>query len=294
MLIVHSPRCLEYAAPGHPESPERVRATAAALKEYAHTWLVPQPCDESDLLRVHSPVLLRAVKQGRFSDPDTPFFPNIYELARLSAGAAILAAESAIARGPAFSLMRPPGHHAERDRPMGFCYFNNVAVAVARLLEKHNLSRVAILDFDCHHGNGTERIFTGDARVMYASLHQSPCFPGTGLESTGNILNYPLPPGTGPNEFLAALDDALAKLREFAPQALAISAGFDSYEGDPITQMTLQVDTFGQTGARIRQFCQQAAANPAAPLPAFATLEGGYSDDLPRCVAAFIEGWQGR
>lgn len=291
MWIVHSPRCLEYAAPGHPESPERVRATVAALQEFEHTWLVPSPCDDNDLLRVHSPVMLRAVKQGRFSDADTPFFPNIYDLARLSAGATILAAETALEHGPAFALMRPPGHHAERDRPMGFCYFNNIAVAVARLFDKHGLQRVAILDFDCHHGNGTEGIFAGDPRVLYASLHQSPCYPGTGLDSFDNSLNYPLPAGIGPEEFLEAFDDALARLRTFMPQVLAISAGFDSYEGDPITQMGLKVETFGEIGARIREFCSQTAGRSDALLPAFATLEGGYSDALPQCVVAFLQGW---
>jgi acetoin utilization deacetylase AcuC-like enzyme len=280
MLIIYSPRCLEYAAAGHPESPERVRGTVALLQKEFHTWVTPAPCSEDDILRVHSPVVLEAVKSGKFSDADTPFFPNIYELARLSAGAAVLAAQKALAGESAFSLMRPPGHHAERDRIMGFCYFNNIAIAVAKILHDGAVDKAAILDFDCHHGNGTEQIFRGDHRVLFVSLHQSPCYPGTGLVSRENCLNYPLPPGTGPDEFLAALDEALEKIRAFKPGVLAVSAGFDAYKDDPITHMQLEIDTYHDIGAHIARLC----------LPCFAVLEGGYSREFARCVEAFVNG----
>jgi acetoin utilization deacetylase AcuC-like enzyme len=283
MLIIYSPRCLEYAAAGHPESPERIRATRALLEKESHTWLAPEPCSEQDILRVHSPAMLEALKSGSFSDPDTPYFANIYELARLSAGAAILASEKALQGEPAFSLMRPPGHHAERDRIMGFCYFNNIAIAVAKVLEENpRVQKVAILDFDCHHGNGTEAIFRGDERVLFVSLHQSPCYPGTGLRSAGNIVNYPLPPGTTPDKFMAALDSALGKIAELKPDLLAISAGFDAYKHDPITQMGLEIETYRHIGAHIAKL---------GPLPAFAVLEGGYAPELPECVSAFVDGW---
>lgn len=280
MLIIHSPRCLEYAAAHHPESPERVRSAVALLHKEFHTWIVPEPCSEPDILLVHSPAVLEAVKSGNFFDADTPFFPNIYELARLSAGGAILAAEKALASQPAFSLMRPPGHHAERDRIMGFCYLNNIAIAVAKLIEAGNARKVAVLDFDCHHGNGTEQIFRGDDRVLFASLHQSPCYPGTGLVSRDNCLNYPLPPGTKPDAFLTALDIALEKIGAFQPDVLAVSAGFDAFKGDPITQMELEVDTFHDIGARL------------AKRRCFAVLEGGYSREFARCVEAFVTGWE--
>lgn len=281
MVIIHSPRCLEYAAFGHVERPERVSTTAALLRQAAHEWLTPSPCAVADILRVHDEALVRAVQTGDYDDADTPHFPNIYELARLAAGAAILAAETALAGRPSFSLMRPPGHHATRDRVMGFCYFNNLAIAVAKVLADSAAKRVAIVDFDCHHGNGTEDIVAGDERVLFVSLHQSPCYPGTGLASRGNIRNFPLPPGTQPAEYLAVLDRALDAVRTFQPEMLAISAGFDAYRDDPITQMGLEMETFGEIGARLAALGGRQ----------FAVLEGGYAPELPVGVAAFVEGW---
>src|SRR5437879_3518808 len=152
MVIIHSSRCLEYAATGHPESPERVRSVLTALMDHHHEWVEPVPCSAEDILRVHSPAVFDAVQTGNFFDADTPSFPNIFEIASLAAGAAIVAAEQALAGKTAFSLMRPPGHHAERNRVMGFCYFNNIAIAVAKLLATGDAQRVGILDFDCHHG----------------------------------------------------------------------------------------------------------------------------------------------
>jgi acetoin utilization deacetylase AcuC-like enzyme len=187
--------------------------------------------------------------------------------------------------------MRPPGHHAERNRIMGFCYLNNIAIAVARTFHTSPpVRRVAILDFDAHHGNGTEEIFRGDKRVLFTSLHQSPCYPGTGLVSEGNCLNYPLAPGAAPGQFLAALDDAVAHIRGFAPDLLAISAGFDSYKDDPITHMGLEIETFYEIGRRVANLARPSPRGPA--LPCFAVLEGGYSREFAKCVDAFIGGWE--
>jgi len=293
MMILHSPRCLDYAAAGHPESPERVRSAVAQLQKGFHTWLLPTPCADEDILRVHTRKLLDAVRLGTFDDADTPAFPEIFDLAKLSVGAAIGAAEQALAGQSAFSLMRPPGHHAERNRVMGFCYFNNIAIAVARALSSPTpIRRVAILDFDCHHGNGTEDIFRGDERVLFVSLHQSPCYPGTGLTTQGNCLNYPLPPGTRPAQFLAALDEGLDHIRDFQPDLLAVSAGFDAYKGDPITDLDLEIETFHDIGGRIAGITQAMTSVPA--LPCFAILEGGYSREFARCVEAFVNGWEQR
>lgn len=277
MHFVYSPRCLEYAAPGHPERPDRLRWILEAIPKDRHRWLTPEPCVEDDILRVHTPAMLMGVREGTLYDLDTPPLPEIYELARLSAGAAILACEEALAGHKAFSLMRPPGHHATRERVMGFCYFNSIAIAVARAAR-----RTAILDFDCHHGNGTEDIFYRNNRVLYVSLHQSPCYPGTGRYSQANCRNYALPPGTEPAAYLAALDKALEEIRNFQPELLAISAGFDAYRGDPLTSMGLEIETFEEIGQRVA----------ALKLPSFAVLEGGYSPDLGKCVAAFVKGWE--
>ena len=290
MMILHSPRCLDYSAPGHPENPERVRSAVAQLQKGFHTWQSPAPCADEDILRVHTPELLEVVRRGTFIDADTPVYPEINGLAKLSAGAAIGAAETALAGQPAFSVMRPPGHHAERNRVMGFCYLNNIAIAVARVLESSpDIRRVAILDFDCHHGNGTEDIFQGDERVLFVSLHQSPCYPGTGLATQGNCLNYPLPPGTGPGQFLATLDEGLDRIRDFQPDLLAVSAGFDAYKGDPITNLNLEIETFHDIGGRLAEITR---ATSPPPLPCFAVLEGGYSRDFALCVEAFVNGWE--
>jgi len=291
MVILYSPRCLDYAAAGHPENPERVRATVAQLQKEFHTWVVPTACTDVDILRVHTREQLEAVRSGGFDDVETPFFPDIFEIAKLSAGAAINAAEHALAGRPAFSLMRPPGHHAERNRVMGFCYFNNIAIAVAKVLQASpGVQRVAILDFDCHHGNGTEDIFRGDERVLFVSMHQSPCYPGTGFASAGNCVNYPLAPGTGPDEFLETFDKAMDRIRGFDPQLLAVSAGFDSFKNDPITHMGLEVETFYEIGRRVTDFTQP--ASPAPALPCFAVLEGGYAREFAQCVEAFVGGWE--
>jgi len=291
MVIVYSPRCLDYAAAGHPENPDRVRSAVAQLHKEFHTWVTPVPCTDDDILRVHTRELFSALRTGGFADADTPVFPEIFEIAKLAAGGALLAAEHALAGRPAFSLMRPPGHHAARDRVMGFCYLNNLAIAVARTLESSpKVRRVAILDFDCHHGNGTEDIFRGDERVLFASLHQSPCYPGTGLVSGRNCLNYPLPPGTGPERFLATLDEALGCIQAYQPDLLAVSAGFDAYKSDPITHMELEIETFHDIGRRIADLTQPAPKS--AVLPCFAVLEGGYSHEFAKCVEAFVSGWE--
>ncbi|MFN3301854.1 MAG: histone deacetylase, partial [Patescibacteria group bacterium] len=176
-----------------------------------------------------------------------------------------------------FSLMRPPGHHAGKDFCGGFCYFNNLAIAVAKFLKKDK--KVAILDIDCHHGNGTEDIFLGKNNVLYISLHESPLYPGTGLESRFNCLNFPLPPRTQEKEYLQTLEIALEKISQFKPNLLAISAGFDTYKKDPLTYFGLEIDSYQKIGEKIAQL----------NLPTFSVLEGGYSQSLPLCLYNFIK-----
>ena len=181
MEIVYSPTCLDYGQPGHPESPDRIGSTSDRLKAGGYPFLDPEPCAELDLVRVHSREMVESVRTGSYFDPDTPALPGMFEHARLAAGAAVCAMQRALAGHAAFSLMRPPGHHATHNRVMGFCYFNSVAVAAAKYLADNPSARIAVLDIDVHHGNGTEDILFGRDRALYVSLHQSPLYPGTGL-----------------------------------------------------------------------------------------------------------------
>jgi acetoin utilization deacetylase AcuC-like enzyme len=283
MKTIYSPECLSYHSPGHPESPERIRATAEYLAKKGYSFVQPQSCSEADVLRVHSEEMVANVRMGTFFDGDTPALPGIYDYALLSAGGAMLALDSAFEGETAISLMRPPGHHATRDRVMGFCYFNNVAIAVAGHIATHTTEKAAILDIDCHHGNGTEDIFMSHDSVQYVSLHQSPLYPGTGLLSQGNVVNFPLFPGTPESDYLNTLEQACQKIAEFNPSILGISAGFDTFEEDPLTQLNLVVETYRKIGSRIA----------GLEIPTFIVMEGGYSSRLPECVFEFLSGLEG-
>jgi acetoin utilization deacetylase AcuC-like enzyme len=200
----------------------------------------------------------------------------------LAAGSAIQAAETATETESTFSLMRPPGHHATKNRVMGFCYFNNIAIASAKVLNRSMENKIVILDIDCHHGNGTEDIFLNHPSMIYISLHQSPLYPGTGLQSHDNCTNFPLDPGTGESAYLDTLENACQIIQEFSPTLIGISAGFDTYRGDPLSQFNLKITTYKQIGKII------AGLNT----PKFIVMEGGYSPDLPECVFSFIMGFE--
>ena len=263
MKVVFSHRCLEYYEPGHPESPIRVRAAYQFLKERGYEFVEPTPASEADLLKVHTKEYVERIKSGRFWDPDTPAYENIYEYARLSAGGAILAA-----RIGGFSLMRPPGHHAGRSGlalgapSLGFCYFNNIAIAI-RSLDRGAL----IVDIDGHHGNGTQEIFLGDDRVWYVSLHRSPLYPGTGLRSEKNCLNFPLPRNAGDELYLKALKKALEMVDLGGVEVVGISAGFDAHAHDPLASLGLTSRCYRKIGQMIASLGR----------PVFAVLEGGYN-----------------
>lgn len=282
MKFIYSEKCLEYNSPGHPESPDRVRRIYEYFKNTTSPsgttfeFLEPVPCEDSDILLVHTQSLLNQVKSGNFLDPDTPALPNIYEYARLSAGGALKAMQITLEGDTGFSIMRPPGHHAGKDKLGGFCYFNNIAIAAAKANRK-----AAILDIDCHHGNGTQDIFLGRNDILYLSLHRFGFFyPGTGGESTQNVLNYPLSYGIDEEEYLATLDKALQEIVDFKPSLLGVSAGFDTYNLDPIAGLGLEVNSYRKIGERIKNLS----------IPTFYILEGGYSPALPQCVSEFILG----
>jgi len=273
---------MEYSQPGHPESPARIGSAYNLLAEKGFDFIEPHPCNDEDILLAHSPALLESVKNESFFDLDTPVFPGIFEIAKLSAGAAVDAAMYCLNHGEkAFSLMRPPGHHATKNHLGGFCYFNNIAIACLKARkEAGNIGKVAIVDFDCHHGNGTEDIVLGKQDFLYLSLHQSPLFPGTGLKSRDNCMNFPLSSGTGPDRYLSVLEDGIKAVEKFNPDLLAISAGFDTYLLDPIAGLSLEQETYGEIGRMLSGLNR----------PTFAVLEGGYSRDLPECVYQFLSG----
>ncbi len=214
-------------------------------------------------------------------DADTPAYENIFAHAARASGAASAVAQVSLGGTPAFSLMRPPGHHATRDQAMGFCFFNHIAVAALDALAQ-GAERVAIWDFDAHHGNGTEAIVAGNPRIAFASVHQFPGYPGTGARSLGNVHNFPVPPFAPRSEHRDAVARALAVLLEFKPDLLLVSAGFDAFAGDPITQMSLAAEDFALFGQWLRE----------SGVAAGAILEGGYSEELPQLIDVFLSAWE--
>ncbi len=289
MLILHDPRCAGYGSSMRPEQPARVTRSAAHLRA-AHpdwTWRVPDAADADDaaLLAAHVAPHLRRLGQARDFDADTPFFDGIGDHARRAVAAAVGAARHALSTptaGPAFSLMRPPGHHATAERAMGFCYLNQVAVAALFAQAKLGARRVAVWDFDAHHGNGTEAILLGREGILFTSVHQHPAYPGTGTaDRPPNARNWPVAPRTPRPRHLAALRESFDAVRAFKPDLTLVSAGFDAYARDPITSMTLEAEDFAEMGRWLG----------ACRVPAAAVLEGGYHDDLPLLIDAFLTAW---
>lgn len=285
MLLFYDSHCTDYSAAGHPERPQRIIRTAPLLKDRHRTWRwrEPRAATIDELLRAHSTEHTERIKDPRGDfDTDTPAYPKIYNYALKSAGSGIEVARAALVGERAFALMRPPGHHAMRDRAMGFCYFSNIAVAALDALE-NGAERVAIWDFDAHHGNGTEAIVANNDRIRFASIHQFPAYPGTGAKSFANIDNYPVAPQTPHKEYADVCKQALNKLVSFKPDLILVSAGFDGYARDPLVQMTLETEDFASFGEWLRKI----------DVPVGAILEGGYSDDLPELIDAFLTSWAG-
>jgi acetoin utilization deacetylase AcuC-like enzyme len=283
VIVFHDSRSADYYSAGHPERPARVEASAQHLRAGHPDWEWRSPNEASDeaLLRAHTAAHVAQVGAATHDfDADTPAYKNIFAHAARASGAACEVAQASLGGAPAFSLMRPPGHHATRDQAMGFCFFNHIAVAALDALAR-GAGRVAIWDFDAHHGNGTEAIVAGDPRIAFASVHQFPGYPGTGSRSLGNVHNFPVAPFTSRVDHRDAVARALAVLLDFKPDLLLVSAGFDAFVGDPITQMSLERDDFALFG----QWLQQSS------LPAGAILEGGYSDELPQLIDAFLVAW---
>jgi len=296
LLVTHR-ACLDHdPGPMHPESPARLHAVLAALDGRAGSGLARQeapPASVDQIARVHSRTyverLLRAVPTAGHVglDADTVMSPGSGEAALRAAGA-VVAAVDAVAAGEArnaFCAVRPPGHHAEAGRAMGFCLFNNVAVGAAHARAAHGLKRVAVMDFDVHHGNGTQHMFEDDAELFYASTHQWPLYPGTGAaEETGvgNICNVPLAPMAGSREFRAAMTRViLPALRDFQPDMLLISAGFDAHVADPLASLRFTEADYEWATAALADVAATCCGGRVV-----STLEGGY--DLEALAASAV------
>lgn len=288
MTIITDERCTGYSAPGHPERPARITGTLEKLRaqtELKLKWAAPLEVTDAQLIRAHAPAHIANVKSAKDSfDGDTPAYPKIDEHTRRAVGGALHAAKLARAGEQSFSLLRPPGHHATQNHAMGFCYFNSIAIAALDALAT-GVKRVAVFDFDVHHGNGTEAILKDKENVVFASVHQHPCYPGTGTEDVGkNCFNYPVAPRTPREAYRKVLTKALERIKESKPELIGVSAGFDCYARDPLAQETLEVEDFFWLGESLRK----------NGIPFFSVLEGGYSNDLPELIFAYLNGVAGK
>ena len=289
---------------GHPEKIDRVTAVIDNFKRLDNKnliWKKPTKFDQSFLINTHSSEYIDLVSKSfpenglAFLDGDTVVSPGSKDATKDAVGSIITAIDGVQNKDfkNAFCAVRPPGHHAEKDKAMGFCIYNNVAVGANYLIEKYKYNRVAIIDFDVHHGNGTQDIFYNNEKVLYISTHQYPYYPGSGSENEkgkfNNVFNIPLEAGTTAEEYLNAYEHVLKKLKEFKPEFLLFSAGFDAHINDPLAQLRLNAEDFYQLTKRtldvLKSFCNGNVVS---------ILEGGYDlkalqDSTQRHVDALIE-----
>ena len=297
-FITHPDCLLHEMGPDHPERPERLAAIEDKLitsrLDYVISRYEAPLATREQLLRVHDASYLDALSQlapaeGLVQlDPDTAMNPHTLKAALRAAGAAILATDLVVGGKSevAFCAVRPPGHHAEPARAMGFCFFNNVAVAAAHALEHHGLSRVAVVDFDVHHGNGTEVMFRDDDRVLMVSTFEHPLYPGSGIEGRSErMVNVPLSAGAGSRQFREVVEHAwLPALERFQPEMIFFSAGFDAHRDDGMAFLRLVEADYAWVTAQMRSVAQRFASRRMVSI-----LEGGYNlDVLGRCVAAHL------
>jgi acetoin utilization deacetylase AcuC-like enzyme len=300
LLITH-PACLDHVTPmGHPERPDRLRAIERILEDERFQTLAREqaPAASLDAIALCHPMdYIESIRDATPKDglvrldADTSMSPGSFEAALRAAGGALRAVDEVMDQSiaNAFVATRPPGHHAETAVPMGFCLFNNVAIAARHAQSQHGAERVAIVDFDVHHGNGTQEIFWSDPTVMYCSTHQMPLYPGTGAVSErgehNTVVNAPLRPGDGGERFRAALETViLPRLREFRPDLIIMSAGFDAHMRDPLANLNLVEPDFAWATQKVMEIADQSAQGRVVSV-----LEGGYDlDGLARSVAAHV------
>ena len=300
-LLLSHPACLDHVNPmGHPERPDRIRAIERALEQEKFQGLAREqaPMASIEMIALAHPldyveqVREAAPKEGMVRlDADTTMSPGTFEAVMRAAGGAVQAVDEVMTGkvANAFVATRPPGHHAETATPMGFCLFNNAAIAARHAQKQHGAERVAIVDFDVHHGNGSQDIFWNDASVMYCSTHQMPLYPGTGAVSErgtkNTIVNAPLRPGDGGDEFREAMEAViLPRLEGFAPDLIIISAGFDAHMRDPLANLNLVELDFAWATQKLMAIADQSAGGRLVSV-----LEGGYDlEGLSQSAAAHV------
>jgi acetoin utilization deacetylase AcuC-like enzyme len=305
-LLFSHPACLDHLTPpGHPERPDRMRAVAQVLGESRFDRLVREEAPEGTLELVklchdeHYVEELRRIAPDKgliYLDGDTSMSPGTWEAVMRGVGGAVAATDAVMsgAADNAFVAMRPPGHHAETNKPMGFCFFDHAAIAARHAQRKYGIARAAVVDFDVHHGNGTQDIFWADPTLMYCSTHQMPLFPGTG--ATGErgehdtIVNAPLAPNDGAAKFRAAFENLiLPQLQKFAPELIIISAGFDAHRRDPLANINLDAEDFGWVTRKLMDVADKSAGGRIVSV-----LEGGYDlQGLKESVAAHVTALMG-
>jgi acetoin utilization deacetylase AcuC-like enzyme len=305
LLLTHRASLDHLTPPGHPERPDRIRAVDQVLSEGRFDKLVREEAPEGtlELARLchdeHYIEELRRIAPDKgliYLDGDTSMSPGTWEAAMRSVGGAVAATDAVMsgAADNAFLAMRPPGHHAETNRPMGFCFFDHAAIAARHAQRKYGIARAAVVDFDVHHGNGTQDIFWADPTMMYCSTHQMPLFPGTG--ATGErgehdtIVNAPLAPNDGAAKFRAAFENLiLPQLTKFAPELIVISAGFDAHRRDPLANINLDAEDFGWVTRKLMDVAHSSAGGRVVSV-----LEGGYDlQGLKESVAAHVTALMG-
>jgi acetoin utilization deacetylase AcuC-like enzyme len=300
LLLTHRASLDHLTPPGHPERPDRIRAVDQVLGESRFDKLVRQeaPKGTLDLVKLchdeHYVEELRRIAPDKgmiYLDGDTSMSPGTWEAVMRGVGGAV-AATDAVMSGKAdnaFVAMRPPGHHAETNRPMGFCMFDHAAIAARHAQRKYGIARAAVVDFDVHHGNGTQEIFWADPTMMYCSTHQMPLFPGTGASGErgehDTIVNAPLAPNDGAAKFRSAFENLiLPQLQKFAPEFIVISAGFDAHRRDPLANINLDAEDFGWVTRKLMD-----VASASADGRVVSVLEGGYDlQGLKESVAAHV------